>query len=136
MVILLDRWLQHSGHVVRVPVLAFALGLYLPFKLSAAVFVGGLLAALARKRSGGKQLREGLLCAAGLITGEALVGIVLAVPIALSSVWPSISPDPLLLFPRTPWGAWPGVVVLAAVGVWLYRKAIPRRPTGYHKKPE
>ena len=37
---------------------------------------------------------RGLLFAAGLVTGEALVGILLALPIAFSSFWPSLSGDP------------------------------------------
>jgi putative OPT family oligopeptide transporter len=123
LVILLDSRLGKTGSAVRIPVLAFALGLYLPLKLSAAVLVGGLLAALAQKTSTGKGSREGLLCAAGLITGEALMGIALAVPIAISSFWPVVGADPLMLFSTPPWGAWPGLLALVGVAVWLYTKA-------------
>jgi putative OPT family oligopeptide transporter len=125
-VILVDRRLEKTGCPIRVPVLAFALGLYLPLKLSATVLAGGLLAALAEKHSRGRGSKEGLLCAAGLITGEALVGILLAMPIALSSVWPAVSPDPLLLFSSPPLGAWPGLVALVATAAWLYKKAARR----------
>jgi putative OPT family oligopeptide transporter len=112
----------------RVPVLAVALGIYLPLKLSAAILVGGLIGGLARRGKpdpAGEGARRGLLCAAGLVTGEALTGILLAVPIALSGIWPTLGTDPFKLFEAPPWGGWPGLAVLAAVAVWLYRTARP-----------
>ena len=67
----------------RLPVLAVALGMYLPLKLSATIMFGGLLAEYVRagRRSvGSPPDGHGLLFAAGLVTGEALVGILLALP--------------------------------------------------------
>ena len=66
---------------------------------------------------------QGLLCAAGLVTGEAMVGILLALPIALSSVWPSLAGDPFQLFADPPLGGWPGLVALSFVGLLLVRAA-------------
>ncbi|MGB5044532.1 MAG: oligopeptide transporter, OPT family, partial [Nitrospira sp.] len=66
---------------------------------------------------------RGLLCAAGLVTGEALVGILLALPIALSSIWPSLSGDPFQLFADPPLGGWPGLAALIVVGLLLVRAA-------------
>ncbi|MDR4474119.1 MAG: oligopeptide transporter, OPT family, partial [Nitrospira sp.] len=77
-------------------------------------------------RSEGATEDRGLLCAAGLVTGEALVGILLALPIALSSVWPSLSGDPFQLFAAPPWGGWPGLLALALVGLVLLRSAQSR----------
>jgi hypothetical protein len=91
---------------------------------------GGILAAMVQKRWSARRAeahRGGLLCAAGLITGEALMGIVLALPIALSAVWPSIGSDPLALFREPPLGPWPGLVVFAVVAGLLYRSAIAYR---------
>ena len=122
----LDRRQQVLRKPMRFPVLAVALGMYLPLKLSAAVMAGGLIAeAVRRTRVGadGGSEQHGILCAAGLVTGEALMGIGLAVPIALSSAWPSIAADPFMLFAAPPLGAWPGMVVFAAVAWWLYRAA-------------
>jgi putative OPT family oligopeptide transporter len=124
-VILIDRRQELRGAVFRMPVLGVALGIYLPFKLSAAIFAGGIIAALVRRQaSPGEELpRRGLLCAAGLITGEALMGILLALPIALSTIWPSISADPFKLFETPPLGVWPGLVAVGIVAVLLYRIA-------------
>jgi putative OPT family oligopeptide transporter len=130
-VIALDRRQEARGATFRVPVLGVALGIYLPLKLSAAIVIGGLIAALVQwKTSRGDQLpRRGLLCAAGLITGEALMGILLAVPIALSGLWPSMNADPFKLFEIPPLGGWPGLVVVGGVAVMLYRIASSSRST-------
>ena len=71
------------------PVLAAAIGIYLPLETMVPIFLGGLLNYLVT-RSFGKGLteeevekrnRKGMLFAAGLITGEALMGILMAIPI-------------------------------------------------------
>ncbi|MFO0707853.1 MAG: oligopeptide transporter, OPT family [Nitrospira sp.] len=130
-IILIDRRLERRGSEFRLPVLAVALGIYLPLKLSAAICIGGLLADVARKATGAgdEPSRRGLLFAAGLITGEALMGIVLALPIALAALWPGLSVDPFGLFTVPPLGGWPGMVVMVSVGALLYRAAqIPAGP--------
>ncbi|MBI2993908.1 MAG: oligopeptide transporter, OPT family [Gammaproteobacteria bacterium] len=119
----------------RAPVLAVAVGIYLPLELSTAIFIGGLVAWFAgrftRRSEPGigikvveDRLRTGMLFAAGLITGEALLGILLAIPIVLSGrvdvvavqrFWPGVDPGVL--------GAWPGVVVMAGLVYALYRVA-------------
>ena len=62
-------------------------------------------------------MRHGLLMASGLITGEALIGIILAIPIVLSGR------QDVLAIMDNPLGAWPGVILLVAVAYWLYRTA-------------
>ena len=125
-VILVDRRLAARGSDFRMPVLAVALGMYLPLRLSAAILAGGLVGALARRTAGEPTepgSSRGLLFAAGLVTGEALMGILLAVPIALSGLWPTLGADPFQLFEAPPLGGWPGLLVLAAVAVLLHRTA-------------
>lgn len=125
-VIGLDVRQVRRNATLRLPVLAVALGMYLPLKLSATILFGGLLAEYVRTAGKSTDIpREdrGLLCAAGLVTGEALVGILLALPIALSSVWPSLSGDPFQLFADPPLGGWPGLAALVAVGLLLVRAA-------------
>src|SRR5438034_9142721 len=128
-VILVDRGQEARGASLRVPVLAVALGIYLPLKLSAAILAGGLIAELAnRRRSNSEESagHGGLLFAAGLVTGEALMGVLLAVPIALSGIWPGLDADPFRLFDTPPLGAWPGVVAVAMVGILLFLTARDR----------
>ncbi len=88
--ILADLYQEKRGSDFRLPVLAVAVGLYLPFELDSAIMLGGLLAWLvsryqARKKAGmNEELFEakrknsnqaGLLFASGLITGEALMAL-------------------------------------------------------------
>jgi putative OPT family oligopeptide transporter len=127
-VILFDHRQERRRASFRVPVLAVALGIYLPLKLSAAILAGGMIAELAQRNGsvhGTQTGNRGLLFAAGLVTGEALMGIALALPIALSGVWPSLSADPLKVFDAPPLGPWPGVLAIAGVALWLYRVARP-----------
>ncbi|MGH7230628.1 MAG: OPT family oligopeptide transporter [Nitrospiraceae bacterium] len=126
LVILFDHRQKSRGAAFRVPVMAMALGMYLPLKLSAAILVGGIVAALAQRRSfhgDSARSRRGLLFSAGLITGEALMGIVVALPIALGTLWPSMGADPFAVFTEPPFGPWPGVAAVIAVAGMLYRIA-------------
>jgi uncharacterized oligopeptide transporter (OPT) family protein len=126
-IIAVDQGLAAKRRTFRLPVLGVALGMYLPLKLSATICLGGLLAELAYRRPEHSPLlvskEAGLLVAAGLVTGEAIMGILLAVPIALSSQWPSIAADPFQLYGTPPLGGWPGLVALGAVAAFLYRSS-------------
>ncbi|HEU4683783.1 MAG TPA: oligopeptide transporter, OPT family [Nitrospira sp.] len=123
-VILFDQRQEAKRKAFRLPVLAVALGIYLPLKLSAAIFLGGAISAWASQRLGEEGTSgRGLLFAAGLITGEALMGIILALPIAMAVIWPGIGPDPFSMFVTPPVGAWPGLIVVMLVAWLLFRAA-------------
>jgi putative OPT family oligopeptide transporter len=91
-VIVIDSVLEAKKIKFRVPVMAFAVGVYLPFELNVPIFLGGVVALLVAKvldRTNASHERRtevermGLLAAAGFITGEALMGIGIAVPVAV-----------------------------------------------------
>lgn len=63
--------------ILRIPVLPFAVGLYLPVHLSVPIMVGGLLRLIYEKRKE-KAKERGILYASGMIAGEGIVGILLA----------------------------------------------------------
>lgn len=69
-----DRWLEQRGRKLRTPVMPVALGLYLPFGLTIAILAGAL-ANLPSDRKPGASHGSGLLFAAGLVAGEALMGV-------------------------------------------------------------
>jgi uncharacterized oligopeptide transporter (OPT) family protein len=124
-IIVLDQIQSARGSSFRFPVLAVAVGIYLPFELSVPILVGGLLAAAVGRLQKGRSQeavatssRRGLLFASGLITGEALVGILMAIPIVATG-----RPDVLALVERFPLGAWPGLLLLVGVAWWLYAVA-------------
>ena len=137
-IIIADVWLESRGADFRMPVLAVAVGIYLPLQLDTTIFLGGLIAWAAGRyfnkakadtpeqgaterldRAQTAGARHGLLFAAGLITGEALVGIGMAIPIVLAS------DANVFAF----WGVheanWPGILLLALVIYALYKAATP-----------
>lgn len=71
--------------ILRIPVMPFALGLYLPIYLNVAIMCGGVVRMLmdGRKKVDEKtkerQATDGTLFCAGMIAGEGLVGIALAI---------------------------------------------------------
>jgi putative OPT family oligopeptide transporter len=125
-VILVDEQLRRRGATWRAPILAVAVGIYLPLELSTPIFAGGLLAHLVerRQRSAAAAFdpdragQTGLLFAAGLIAGEAILGVLLAIPIVLSG-----DADVLAVSGALRPGQWAGVLALAAVAWWMYRAA-------------
>jgi putative OPT family oligopeptide transporter len=121
-IIAVDEYLKATQASWRAPVLAVAVGIYLPLELATAILLGGLIAHYARRRneaSGTDAVvghRNGMLFASGLITGEALIGIAMAVPIVLSG-----NPQVIALGIELP--AIIGLLVIAALGGALYRVA-------------
>lgn len=63
--------------IIGIPVLPFAVGLYLPIHLSAGIMVGGIVRLVIEKKK--KDVEPGILFSSGMIAGEGLVGILLAV---------------------------------------------------------
>lgn len=126
-VILIDEYRKRTAPGRwHAPILAVAVGIYLPLELSTPIFAGGVLAHLVerwhRARNGGfdpeKLTQTGLLFAAGLIAGEALLGVLLAIPIVMTG-----DADVLAVGTTLRPGQWAGLVALAAVAWWMFRVA-------------
>ncbi len=126
LVIILDEILILRKSSFRTPVLAVSIGIYLPFELSVPILIGGIIQFFASrfiKRNNYSSTdaeaanRHGLLFASGLITGEALMGILLAIPIVIMN---KDKPLKIMDNPKE----WPGLILLAIVLVWLYVTAI------------
>ncbi|MBQ7115026.1 MAG: oligopeptide transporter, OPT family [Clostridia bacterium] len=70
--------------LIGIPVLPFAIGVYLPVQLNACIMVGGLIRLALDKIKGKKAehkdeiVNDGILFCSGMIAGEGLVGILLA----------------------------------------------------------
>jgi putative OPT family oligopeptide transporter len=132
-IITFDEILKKRGAKFRAPVLAAAVGIYLPLDLTVPIFLGGLLTHIVERVSGAHAAskaanaaegadrlhRKGVLFAAGLITGEALMGILIAIPIVTAG-----SADVLALPANLQFGKGVGLVIFAVIGYVLYRIAV------------
>jgi putative OPT family oligopeptide transporter len=132
-IIVLDLALKRRGSRWSAPVLAVAVGIYLPLDETTPILVGGMVAELVaawhRRRNPGadpeKLAQNAMLSAAGLITGEALVGIFIAL-----AIWISGNPD---VFSRSAWpgGKWWAMSLLIGICVFVYRAGTtPHRQSG------
>ena len=71
--------------ILRIPVLPFAVGIYLQLSLTAGIMAGGLVRLVAEKKRGLSEEKKkaaidrGILYTSGMIAGEGLIGILLAV---------------------------------------------------------
>ena len=128
-IIVLDEILKARKSDFRVPVLAAAVGIYLPLELMTPIFLGGLLAHFAQRSMGPgmsaadseRANRKGILFASGMITGEALTGILIAIPIVASG-----RADVLALPGSMQFGGLLGLAIVAVLAFGLYRTASRR----------
>ena len=80
-ILVIDGILQHRGSSFRMFVMPVAVGMYLPLGLETPILVGGLLAYMAscgEKEVSERRLHRGVLYASGLIAGESLAGVGIA----------------------------------------------------------
>lgn len=83
--VFIGAFIAIAVELLGIPVLPFAIGLYLPIELSSCIMIGGVLRwALEKKKYADEKQKErvinnGVLCCSGMIAGEGLVGIVLAI---------------------------------------------------------
>lgn len=107
-IVLVDGLLQRSGSRFRAHVMPVAVGIYLPLSLMVPIFLGGLISQRLQERSEGAR-HKGLLIASGLIAGEAIAGILIAIPKTLftgieipvplvDSLWLSLAAVALVMF--------------------------------------
>ena len=118
--IILDRFLQRSGSRFRAHVMPVAVGIYLPLALSTPILVGGLLSTLLAKQSvnhseaaANAAQHKAVLIASGLIAGEAIAGILIAIPRTAGMELPVPVIDSNLL----------SLAALAAAILLIYRQA-------------
>lgn len=89
--IIVDKGLERRGSKFRAHVMPVAVGIYLPLSLDIPILIGGILRhTLGRRSKGESSHGPGVLFGSGLIAGEALMGIGLAIPMCF---WPELVPD-------------------------------------------
>ncbi len=123
--IILDEYQKARGSDFRFPVLAVAVGVYLPLSLSVPIFIGGLIAHRVSKVSAAaagdvRQKRDnaGLLIASGLITGEALMGVAISIVAVLLANAGSSLPSPMAF------AGYLGTAVLVFIIYFQYKRTV------------
>ena len=107
---------------LRLPVLAFAVGVYLPVATMVPIFLGGLLRLLAERTAKSAEARAardraGTLLGSGLVAGEGLVGVAIAgvafylgrAPAGIGSAWAGAAAQ------------WISLAAFALLAVWFWR---------------
>lgn len=114
--------------LAKLPILPVALGIYLPIHLNAAILVGGIIRLLVESKFRKNeeqcktQVEKGILLASGIVAGDALMGIVVAVFAALSvdiavgaKLLGGIADKPLT-----------ATIAFFLFGYWIYRYTIKK----------
>ncbi len=117
------------AEIIGIPVLPFAIGVYLPVQLNACIMVGGLVRLFFDKMKDSdrkqKATSNGILFCSGMIAGEGLIGILLAV-LAVFNVGSLLDLSGVLNLP--PWASTVGsllmlaLVILALLKFSLWKK--------------
>jgi uncharacterized oligopeptide transporter (OPT) family protein len=64
-------------YITKIPSITLGIGLYLPFGITMAVFIGGMIRYIVNK-VWKKQTENGTVIASGLFGGESFVGVIIA----------------------------------------------------------
>ena len=92
LLVLLGEYLQRRNSNFGISPMAVAVGIYLPFTTTLPILLGGIVHLLVSRKYHGSKLdaaiQAGTVLCAGLVAGEALTGIFLAVPIGLDVQMP------------------------------------------------
>lgn len=110
--------------ILQIPVLPFAVGLYLPVHLSTPMMVGGAIRWYYEQKKGlsdkekKEQAEQGILYSSGLIAGEGIVGILLAVFAILPWKRGTLL-DALDLSDKIYLGNWGGLILFALFSATL-----------------
>ena len=109
--------------VLGIPVLPVAIGLYLPLELSSTIMIGGVIRWMVDKKSVDKnnEASGGILFCSGLIAGEGLVGILLAI-LAVVGVAEKINLSAIFST-----GTIGGIVLLAIMIACVFVFALPKK---------
>ena len=137
-IIIIDLVLAANNSKFRLPALAVGLGIYLPPSITMPIFVGTVLSWIIKRNAYAKATtlklnpeeeykkvdRKAALIASGLIVGESLVGVILAVVIVIS-IASGGSDAPLAI--SADLGVLPqylGLLVFAAICILFIRRAL------------
>ena len=118
--IFIGAFIAIAVEILGISSLPVAIGLYLPLELSSAIMVGGVIRKIVDRKNGAQkdESGKGLLFCSGLIAGEGLVGVILAIlaavgvadAINLSGIFEAAAIVPTVL----------GIIVFVAIIIMVY----------------
>ncbi len=116
--------------MIKVPPLAFALGMYLPLELNTPLLIGGLISHLVLKSTKDEKISKerfdkGLLIASGFIAGGALMGVLASVVQAI------FKGKQRFHFGETIYAEWLGLVLFIGISLFLYFYSIKKGNKNY-----
>ncbi|MBP3339924.1 MAG: oligopeptide transporter, OPT family [Lachnospiraceae bacterium] len=112
--------------ILGISILPVAIGMYLPLELSTTIMIGGIIRwFVEKKKYANKELKEtavnnGVLCCSGMIAGEGLVGILMAVFVVVKIGGKSISEILASVGSKLSFGMVGGAVVIALIVVTIF----------------
>ena len=106
--------------ILGVSALPVAIGLYLPLELSSAIMVGGLIRFFADKKnkSASENAGKGILFCSGLIAGEGLLGVILAILAVLGIT------DKMDISGVVNTGSWGAIILFVILIIAVYKVAV------------
>jgi putative OPT family oligopeptide transporter len=133
--IAIDAVLAKRGGVARVPVIAVGIGIYLPPTIGSVLVIGAVLGWIsqrvlkARAKARGREYgpyaeaaeRRGVLLASGLIVGESLVGVAMAMVVGFTG---SDAPLAVVGSSFAPTSEWLALLVFAGICVMIVRRVL------------
>ena len=127
--VLIGMGIGVASEVARVPTLPFAIGIYLPFSTSTAMFIGGIVAWFLGRTSqaGGKagaasRIERGILVSSGLVAGDAIIGLLTIGLIEIAHIQWGIQP----FLGGKAWEFY-SLLIFLGLAYWLYRTAAKPR---------
>ncbi len=114
--------------LLGIQVLPFAVGLYLPIHLSTPIMVGGILRGILEKRKEDKEIirqkvDSGVLYSSGLIAGEGLIGIFLAILAVIPTGIPKKSVGDVIAVGNNVLGQWGSIIFFTLLCLSLMRRS-------------
>ena len=116
-VIIADVIQKRRGARFRLHIMPLAVGIYLPISLGTTILIGGIIREIADRsvrRKTSSETDPGILLSSGLIAGEAIMGVLLAVALYFEADMNGLI----------------GLFVLGGIAYYLYRAAVQSRGNG------
>lgn len=128
--IFIGAFIAIAFEIVGISALPVAIGLYLPLELSSTIMLGGLIRLVADKVKKGedKESNSGVLFCSGLIAGEGLVGILLAI-LAVAGL-----ADKINISDKFTTGTAGAIVLLVLMTFFVFRYALIKKAVSEDEK--